>query len=247
MVELMAGFAVFSIIGFIATSRGMALKEAVAGGPGIAFIAYPQAINNLPAGREIFGMIFFLTLILAGFTSAIAIIETFVSAAIDKFGWGRLKLATVVSVVGFLGSIVFTTNAATAWLEIIDYMVCNVGMLLVGLLEAVLVCWVLGGSSFIEKVERYSRLKYGRFWLFAVKVFTPFVLVMLFIAGVVGAIKAPFGGFTWLQISVVGFGWLAATLVAARLFTKAGWRTDHLRHKYHSEDEPIIVEVMENS
>lgn len=244
-VEIMAGFAVFSILGYIAMTLGKPVAEAVTSGPGVAFVAYPQAINNLPYGREVFGVVFFFTLILAGITSSVAMIETFISASIDKFGWHRKKLMTVVALIGFAGSAIFATNAGLLWLDIIDHMVCNVGMLLVGLFEAVLVAWLFGGTKFIKRIERYSKLKFGKFWVFCAKIFIPVVLVVLFVADLVKNIRTPYGGYPWSAIFLIGFGWLLATLVVAKYFYKAKWRTDHMKRKDHDEEEALIVEVID--
>jgi NSS family neurotransmitter:Na+ symporter len=242
-VEIMAGFAVFSILGYLAFVRGVAVSDVVVGGPGLAFVAYPHAINNLPFGREAFGMLFFAALFIAGITSSVAMVETFVSAAIDKFGWKRWKVTTVVSIIGFAGSAIFATSAGILWLDIIDHMVCNVGMIAVGFLEAVLVAWVFGGERFIARIERYSKIKLGRFFVFCAKIFIPVVLLGLFVSDIVKNSKEPYGGYPWLAIVVIGLGWLAATLVAARYFTKAKWNTDHLSKRYHDEGKPLIVEV----
>ncbi|PJA22168.1 MAG: sodium-dependent transporter, partial [Deltaproteobacteria bacterium CG_4_10_14_0_2_um_filter_43_8] len=80
-VELIAGFAVFAIIGYIATNAGKPIDQAVQSGPGLAFVVYPQAIShlpfgNVPFGNVLFGALFFFTLLLAGLTSSISIIET---------------------------------------------------------------------------------------------------------------------------------------------------------------------------
>jgi len=244
-VEFMAGFAVFAILGYIAMTLGKPVADAVTSGPGIAFVAYPQAINHIPFGGKIFGVVFFFTLLLAGFTSSVSLIETFISASIDKFGWNRKKLTLVVSLVGFFGSVIFATNAGLLWLDIIDHMVCNVGMLIVGLLEAILVAWIFGGTKFIKKVERYSKIKYGKLWVFSAKYFIPVVLGLLFISDFVKNVREPYGGYPWASLFLIGFGWLLATFVVARYFYKAKWRTDHLRRKYHDEDEPLIVEIMD--
>lgn len=246
LVEIMAGFAVFSIIGFIAFEKGIPIGDAVTSGPGLAYVAYPQAINQLPFGREVFGIIFFLTLILAGITSSVSMIETFISASIDKFGWHRRRLTTVVCVIGLAGSSIFATNAGLLWLDIIDHMVCNVGMIIVGFLEAILVAWIFGGSRFIRRMDRFSTLRMGRFWLFCAKIFIPLVLLTMFTADLIKSVRNPYGGYPWSAIFLIGFGWLLATLVAAKFFSRMRWRTDHLRRVEHEEEEALIVEVSED-
>ncbi len=58
-----AGFAVFSILGYFAQITGMGVQKVVAGGPGLAFVTYPQAISLLPGVPSLFGVLFFLTLL----------------------------------------------------------------------------------------------------------------------------------------------------------------------------------------
>ena len=243
LVEVMAGFAVFSILGYIAFVKGMPLADAVKSGPGLAYVAYPQAINNLPFGREAFGVLFFFTLLLAGITSSVSMIETFISSAIDKFGWSRKKITTVVCLIGVAGGSIFATNAGLLWLDIIDHMVCNVGMITMGFLEAIVVAWLFGGTKFLSKLDKFSKFKLGKFWVFCAKIFIPLVLFVMFMADTIKNIQKPYGGYPWSALFVIGFGWLAATLVVARFFSKAKWRTDHLKKKYHDEDEALLVEV----
>src|SRR5690625_3992656 len=64
--ELLAGIGVFSILGFMATQQGVAIDEVVAGGVGLAFVVFPAIINEFPAFNEFFGLLFFLSLVLAG-------------------------------------------------------------------------------------------------------------------------------------------------------------------------------------
>src|SRR5690625_5931902 len=67
--ELLAGIGVFSVLGFMAAQQGVAIDEVVAGGVGLAFAVFPAIINEFPAFNELFGVLFFISLVLAGLTS----------------------------------------------------------------------------------------------------------------------------------------------------------------------------------
>ena len=56
--------------------NGIPFEEAIKGGTGLAFVVYPEAINQLPAFNKLFGAVFFLILIVAGLSSAISLTET---------------------------------------------------------------------------------------------------------------------------------------------------------------------------
>src|SRR3546814_14903790 len=87
--ELLCGIGVFSALGFMAQAQGVAINEVAAGGPGLAFVAFPTIINEAPAGVVI-GLPFFASLILAGITSLVSILEVVISAIRDKFRMSRV-------------------------------------------------------------------------------------------------------------------------------------------------------------
>ena len=77
--ELLAGIGVFSILGFMAMQQGVGIDAVVSSGVGLAFVVFPQIINQFPAFNGFFGFLFFASLVLAGLTSLISIVETYVS------------------------------------------------------------------------------------------------------------------------------------------------------------------------
>lgn len=46
--SIITGLAIFGTIGFMAKAKGVPFGEAIASGPGLAFVVYPEAINQLP-------------------------------------------------------------------------------------------------------------------------------------------------------------------------------------------------------
>lgn len=102
--SLLTGFGVFAVLGFMAQSEGKALADVLTQSIGLACVDYPKAISLMPGG-SLFGVIFFLCLTtVAGLSSAISIMEAFVSAVIDKFNFHRKLLVTFISIFGLLGA-----------------------------------------------------------------------------------------------------------------------------------------------
>lgn len=79
-----AGFAIFSVIGFMAYEQGVPVGSVAEGGPGLAFIAYPKGVAQMP-GSAIWAVLFFCMIISLGLGSQFVAVEGFVTAVVDMF------------------------------------------------------------------------------------------------------------------------------------------------------------------
>ena len=64
-------------------------------GVGLAFVVFPEIINQMPGLNGLFGAFFFLSLTLAGITSLISITETYIAGMSDKFNISRRRSVTI--------------------------------------------------------------------------------------------------------------------------------------------------------
>ncbi|KAI0215923.1 Sodium- and chloride-dependent glycine transporter 1 [Lamellibrachia satsuma] len=81
LTSLYAGFAVFSIIGYMAVSQGVEIKDVIDSGPGLAFIVYPRALSLMPLA-PMWTALFFFMLFLLGIGSQVnAPLTTLIMAA----------------------------------------------------------------------------------------------------------------------------------------------------------------------
>ncbi|TMS19397.1 Sodium- and chloride-dependent GABA transporter 2 [Larimichthys crocea] len=63
--SFVAGFAIFSVLGFMSYEQGLPISEVAASGPGLAFIAYPRAVAMMPL-PQLWSICFFIMVILLG-------------------------------------------------------------------------------------------------------------------------------------------------------------------------------------
>jgi NSS family neurotransmitter:Na+ symporter len=222
--ELLAGIGVFSILGFMALQQGVGVDEVVSGGVGLAFVVFPQIINQFPAFNEFFGFLFFGSLVLAGLTSLISIVETFVAGVQDKFNVSRTKSVLVGGGLAAIISIMFATQGGLYFLDVADYFINNFGVALAGLIEVIAVAWFAKELKNLQQhANSVSDMKLGAWWRICLSVITPIVLGYMMFDNMRTNIAENYGGYeTWF---VSAYGWVIAiaVILAGVLFSFVRW------------------------
>jgi NSS family neurotransmitter:Na+ symporter len=213
--SIFAGFAVFTTMGFMAQTSGLPFEKVVTQGIGLAFVAYPQAINAMPYLPAVVGAAFFLALILAGLSSSVSILESFATSLMDQYGIGRRWTISLSCLGGFTLSLIFTTHGGLFWLDIVDHYILQYGLVVVGLLECLVIGWVFGAHNLRLHINATSNIRIGRVWDFFIKYLTPAILGTILVATLVEEFRVPYGGYPRAATIGIGIGWLALTLVAA--------------------------------
>lgn len=210
--ELLAGIGVFSILGFMAMQQGVGIDEVVSGGVGLAFVVFPQIINQLPAFNGFFGFLFFASLVLAGMSSLISIVETYVAGIQEKFNVTRTKAVLFGGGLAAIISILFSSNGGLYFLDVVDYFINNFGVALAGLVEVIAIAWIareLGKLQ--EHANGISDIRLGSWWKISLAVITPVVLGYMMFDNIRTNIMENYEGYeTWF---VTAFGWVVVVAV----------------------------------
>ncbi|WP_083562969.1 sodium-dependent transporter [Boudabousia liubingyangii] len=210
--EVLAGIGVFSALGFMATQSGQEIGDVVTNGIGLAFIAFPQIISTMPGG-PIFGVLFFGSLLLAGFTSMFSIIEVPISACMDKFNLSRRPAVILVGGLAAVISVVLlpTTSGLPA-LDIMDAFINVMGIVLIAAVTLVAVGWGAGMFPVLrDHLDAVSTLPTKVWWIACVGVLTPVVLTVTFVGNFWDLVQSPYGGYTGTQLLV--YGWLLSLVI----------------------------------
>uniref|UniRef100_A0A6I8PJP3 Transporter n=1 Tax=Ornithorhynchus anatinus TaxID=9258 RepID=A0A6I8PJP3_ORNAN len=185
--SLVAGFAIFSILGFMAQEQGVPISEVAESGPGLAFIAYPRAVVMLPFS-PLWACCFFFMVVLLGLDSQFVCVESLVTALVDMYPHvfrkknRRETLILGVSVISYLIGLVMLTEGGMYVFQLFDYYAASgMCLLFVAIFETVCVAWVYGAGRFYDNIEDmigyrpWPIIKYC--WLF----FTPAVCLATFV------------------------------------------------------------------
>ena len=188
--SIFAGFVIFSIIGFMAKQAALPVGEVIKGGTGLAFIAYPEAVTQMPV-PQLWSFLFFFMLITLGLDSQFTMTETITTAVMDQYPHLREhkgKVVTGASVIGFLMGLTMCTNGGLFMFELINWYSASFGLLVCAITEVILVMWVYGHQRFFDNIAEMGIklpmvLKW--YWMAMWKVVTPvvlfFVLIMTFV------------------------------------------------------------------
>ncbi len=201
----LAGFAVFSTLGYLASAMGVTVPEVTTSGLGLAFVTYPTAINLLPVASRLFGALFFLLLITLGIDSAFSQIEPVVGSIADKWGFNKRKVLPLVVLTGFIVGIPYTTKAGFYWVDIIDHFVCTYGLTLIGFLECIVIGYFFKASRIREYINSVSDVRIGPWWDVFIKIVTPIVLGVSLIYELIKLIQKGYGNYpVWTAFSGIG-------------------------------------------
>ncbi len=187
LVALLAGLAIFPLV----FAHGLDPAE----GPGLIFVTLPIAFGNMPLGA-LFGTVFFLLLVFAAITSAIALIQPMVArvqehpaitpfsgAVLVGFAAWLLGIASVLSFnhwsdvepLGWLPAF-----AGSTFYDLIDYFTANVMMPLGGMLIALFAGWFASRSVLDGELGDLGRGLF-RLWRLSVRVVAPLGILLIFV------------------------------------------------------------------
>ncbi|XP_007503846.2 sodium- and chloride-dependent betaine transporter isoform X1 [Monodelphis domestica] len=157
--SFVAGFVVFSILGFMSQEQGMPISQVAESGPGLAFIAFPKAVTMMPIS-QLWSCLFFIMLIFLGLDSQFVCMECLVTASMDMFPRqlrkpGRRELLILfMAVVGYLIGLLLVTEGGMYIFQLFDYYASSgMCLLFLSILEVICIGWVYGADRFYDNIE----------------------------------------------------------------------------------------------
>ena len=186
--EVFNAIGIFSILGFMALTSGIPFNELVTEGTGLAFVVFPKVFNVMGPWSSVIGPLFFLCILFAGLTSLMALLEVASFAISEKFDFSRRRSATLVCIVGFCISCLFSTAAGSYLLGIFDAFLNNFALLFGVFLECIIFGWIYNFDELVEVLNSHSTIQMDPFWKIIIKYILPVCIYVLWAQGVYSTI-----------------------------------------------------------
>ena len=207
-VALMAGIAVIPAAVATGIAQGVPVNEIKLNGPGLLFSTLQGVFQSMGAIGGIFGIIFFVLVLIAAISSAISLVEAVSVTFIDRASAkgkepSRSRTVTLVCVVIMLVAVLVAAdglgsngfapwqffgqgedairNWNDCWLDFFDLIAEGILMPLGAMLMSIMIGWEIKPKSLEDEVKTGSNAGSGLmgFWSFCLKFIVP--IAMLFI------------------------------------------------------------------
>ncbi len=224
--ELLAGIGVFAALGFMAQAQGVEVEGVVTEGLGLAFVAFPTIISEAPGGA-LLGVLFFASLVLAGLTSLVSVIEVVISAVRDKLDLSRTGASLAVGIPATIAStLLFATTTGVPILDTADYFINRFGILLVAVISMVLVAHYYRDLGHLrDHLNATTSFPLGRLWITLVGVVAPLALTLVLVLEVKDVLAEPYGGYPAWLLGWFGWGLAIAVVVIAVILARLPWNS----------------------
>ena len=206
LIAILAGVAVIPAAVANGIAQGLSVSEIKLNGPGLLFSTLQDVFHNMGALGGVFGVIFYVLVLIAAISSAISVIEGVAVTFIDRASAkgkepSRTRAITLTCLVLFAFSFLVAVdglgsnniapwqvlkmseeairNWNDCWLDFFDLIAEGILMPLGAMLMACMIGWELKPASFEDEIKSGSNGGSMGFWSFCIKFICP--VVMFFI------------------------------------------------------------------
>uniref|UniRef100_A0A3Q3AYS7 Sodium- and chloride-dependent GABA transporter 3-like n=1 Tax=Kryptolebias marmoratus TaxID=37003 RepID=A0A3Q3AYS7_KRYMA len=185
--SFVAGFVVFSVLGFMAQKQGVSVDNVADSGPGLAFVAYPQATAMMPL-PQLWTVCFFLMLILLTVDTHFVSVESVITSVCDlhpklfRAPMRREMFVLFICSSFFLLHLSMVTEGGVYIFQLIDYYGCTRAcqdFMTVCLCLAV--AWTFGADRLLNIIKDMTGQKPSAFFKLCWKYIIPLLTLISFI------------------------------------------------------------------
>ncbi|XP_063076572.1 solute carrier family 6 member 6a isoform X2 [Engraulis encrasicolus] len=214
--SFVSGFAIFSVLGFMAQEQGVAIGDVAESGPGLAFIAYPKAVSMMPL-PSFWAILFFIMLLLLGLDSQFVEVEGQITSLVDlnpsllRKGYRREIFIAVICFMSYLLGLTMVTKGGMYVFQLFDYYAASgVCLLWVAFFECIAVAWVYGADNFYDAIEDMIGYRPNPWMKWSWAVVTPVLCVGCFVFSLVRYKPLTYNKVYEYPQWSIGLGWCLA-------------------------------------
>jgi NSS family neurotransmitter:Na+ symporter len=184
LISMIAGFAILPAV----SAMGQSFTE----GPRLIFVVLPSIFATMPGGY-LFGVGFYLLVIIAVLTSTVSILEVPVAYFVDERGWTRTAGTLFVSGVAFLlgvpAALAFGANATlsnlpglnTDYFSVVSTVFGDISLSVGCLFVAIFLGWVWGVPKALAEIRAGGRtFRLAPLWSFLIRYVAPISILVVF-------------------------------------------------------------------
>ncbi|KAL0973415.1 hypothetical protein UPYG_G00203280 [Umbra pygmaea] len=224
--SMVAGFAVFSVLGFMAHEQGAPIEEVAESGPGLAFIAYPQAVAMMPL-PQFWATCFFIMIILLGLDTQFVAMEVVITSVTDlypavlrKTGHRELFLL-FFCLFCFICQFIMITEGGMYVFQLFDYYACNgTCLLFLSVFQSLAMGWIFGAERMYGVIEDMTGTRPNPLFKLCWLYITPLVSLVSFICSLVEFQPLTFNRWYVYPRWAYVLGWL---LALSSILMVPGW------------------------
>ncbi|KAL9984764.1 hypothetical protein ACROYT_G007097 [Oculina patagonica] len=183
MTSFFAGFTVFTMMGFMAHLLKTEVGNAVKGGPGLVFMAFPEGIKQLPVS-QLWAFLFFFMLFNLGLDSQFVGVET-CTTVISDYSPRMRKYKSVISlgfcIICYVIGLAHVTQGGLYVFEMFDIQSGGISLVLIALLESIAIGWVYGTENFCKNIQDMIGHRPNLYFRLCWKFFCPVIILVIFV------------------------------------------------------------------
>ncbi|XP_044052362.1 sodium- and chloride-dependent GABA transporter ine isoform X2 [Siniperca chuatsi] len=220
--SILAGFVIFSAIGYMAHIHNLPVDNIATDGPGLVFVVYPEVLSTMPV-FQLWAPLFFFMLLCLGLDSQFATVEVAITFIKDEFGPNVLRflkreelLALAVCVFCFMLGIPHVTKGGIYVFQLMDHYTAVVSLMFLAFFEVVAVCWIFGVPRISFMVKRMLGKTPNIYFRLCWLLLCPMLVLCILIFSIVQYTPVHYGKYTypvWAEwagwgISLVSIVWI---------------------------------------
>ena len=216
--SVISGLVIFSVLGAMSHELNIPISQVVKGGPGLAFVAYPEALSRLPL-PQLWSVLFFLMLFILGLDSEFALLENVVTSLSDEIVFLRrhkMKFTISLGAICFLIGLPCVTRGGQYIFEIMGYYGGSIPLLFIAIFECLGLMWVYGYDNFAFDIYYMLEKEMGRYWRITWKYTAPAVLSFITIYSLVQHRPLSYGEYDFPDWADV-IGWMLTTFIVGQI------------------------------